>query len=59
MNITLTSYDKYYGLITFTVDTDIEDEYAAYVINGTPYVSFARSQGLYLAKMNVIKEVIV
>lgn len=32
------------------------EEYAAYVMNGKPYVSYAHSQGLCLAKMNVIKE---
>ena len=31
-------------------------EYVVYTNNGTPYVSYSRSQGLYLAKMNVIKE---
>lgn len=31
-------------------------EYAAYVVDGVPYVSYARSQGLCLAKMNVIKK---
>ena len=31
-------------------------EYAVYVNNGTPYVSYAHSQGVYLAKMNTLKE---
>lgn len=31
-------------------------EYAVYVNNGTPYVSYSYSQGMYLSKMNVIKE---
>ena len=56
INITLTDYDEDSKLITFKVDTDEDNEYAAYVMNGTPYVSYARSQGLYLAKMNIIKE---
>ena len=56
VNITLTSYDAYFQCITFKVDTDESNEYAVYVIDGIPYVSYARSQGLYLAKMNVIKE---
>jgi hypothetical protein len=54
--ITLTEYNIEFGFISFTVDSDTENEYVAYVSNGTPYVSYARSQGLCLAKMNVIKE---
>ena len=56
VNITLTGYDKEFGFITLTVDTDPNNEYAVYVIDGTPYVSYSHSQGLCLAKMNVIKE---
>ena len=54
--ITLTEYNAEFGFIIFTVDSDVENEYAVYVINGTPSVSYARSQGLCLAKMNVVKE---
>jgi hypothetical protein len=57
VNIMLTDYNKDFGYITFKVDTDTENEYAAYVINGTPYVSYVRSQGLCLVKMNVIKDI--
>ena len=52
----LSEYNKEFGYIVFTIESDTENKYAAYVINGTPYVSYARSQGLCLAKMNVIKE---
>ena len=34
------------------------EEYVVYVSNGTPYVAYARSQGLCLTKMNKIKEAI-
>lgn len=54
--ITLTEYNTEFGFISFTIDSDTENKYTTYVINGTPYVSYARSQGLCLAKMNVIKE---
>lgn len=33
------------------------DEYAVYLVDGIPHVSYARSQGLCLTKMNAIKEV--
>ena len=56
INITLQDYDENFFVLTFTVDTDSSNEYAVYVIDGTPYVSYARSQGVYLAKMNIIKE---
>lgn len=46
-------YDTEFQYITFTKD---DTNYACYVIDGTPYVSYAHSQGLNLAKMNVIKE---
>lgn len=56
VDIKLTGYDNYFHYITFTTSSDTNNEYATYVINGTPYVSYARSQGLSLAKMNVLKE---
>lgn len=31
-------------------------EYAVYTTNGTPYVSYSHSQGMFLAQMNYIKE---
>ena len=34
----------------------VAENYAVYVLNDTPYVSYAHSQGLCLAKMNMIKE---
>ena len=54
--ITLTEYNAEFGFVSFTIDSDTENEYVVYAINGTPYVAYARSQGLCLAKMNVIKE---
>lgn len=54
--ITLTEYNVEFGFMSFTIDSDTENEYAVYVINDTPYVSYVHSQGLCLAKMNVIKE---
>lgn len=52
----LTEYNKEFGFITFTTTSDQNKKYAAYVTNGIPYVSYAHSQGLCLAQMNVIKE---
>ncbi len=54
--ITLVEYNTEFGFISFTIDSDTENKYATYVINGTPYVSYAHSQGLCLSKMNVLKE---
>ena len=42
--------------ITFTPASDNKNEYTVYLSNGTPYVCYARAQGLALAKMNMIKE---
>lgn len=60
INMTLTSYyindQKSFGYITFTPNSNPDVEYAIYVTNGTPYVSYARSQGLCLAKMDLIKQ---
>lgn len=50
-------YNAQFGFITFTVDSDKDNTYALYVNNGTPYVSYARSQGLCLAKMNKISKI--
>jgi hypothetical protein len=55
--ITLTEYDAQFGFITFTVSSDPDNKYAVYVNNGTPYVSYAHSQGLCLAKMNKISKI--
>ena len=55
LNITITEYDKDAGYIIFTTNND-ENEYAIYVSDGIPYVSYSYSQGLCLAKMNFIKE---
>ena len=56
VNLELTEYNKEFGFITFKVASDKNNEYAVYVINGIPYVSYSHSQGLCLAKMNVLKE---
>ena len=53
----LQEYNKEFGYITFIVDSDVENEYAVYVIDNIPYVSYSHSQGLCLTKMNVIKEI--
>lgn len=53
----LTKYNQDFGYITFTVNSDPNNEYAVYVNNGTPYVSYAHSQGLCLAKMNKISQI--
>lgn len=53
--ITLKSYSKEFKMMTFTIGTDTENEYAVYTTNGTPYVSYAYSQGVCLAKMNALK----
>ena len=53
--ITLEDYDSKFGFITFSIDSD-DNKYAAYVIDGVPYVSYIHSQGLCLSKMNFIKE---
>jgi hypothetical protein len=58
VHITLDKYDSQFGFIVFTVNTDTENKYAVYVINGIPYVSYARSQGLCLAKMDTIKNTV-
>jgi hypothetical protein len=55
VNITITEYNKDVGYIVFTIGDD-KNTYAVYVSDGTPYVSYAHSQGLCLAKMNVIKK---
>lgn len=52
-NITVVNYDKVFGILIFTIGSD-DFEYAVYTINGTPYVSYSHSQGVCLAKMNVI-----
>ena len=54
--IILTEYNAEFGFVSFTIASDTENEYAAYVIDGTPHISYVHSQGLCLAKMNVIKE---
>lgn len=54
--ITNTDYSSIYKVMTFTIDTDTENEYAIYVSEGTPYISYANSQGVCLAKMNYLKE---
>lgn len=56
INITLTGYNKEFGYITFILNSDESKEYATYTIDGTPYISYSHSQGICLAKMNVIKE---
>lgn len=43
------------GYITFTSAADTETKYVAWVVNGTPHVAYARSQGLSLYKMDLIK----
>lgn len=53
---TLTEYNVEFGYMSFTIGSDTTNKYAVYVSNGIPYVSYAHSQGLCLAKMNIIKE---
>ena len=55
--ITLTEYNAQFGFITFNVTSDPNNKYAVYVNNSTPYVSYAHSQGLCLAKMNKISQI--
>ena len=54
--LTLTEYNVEFGYVSFTIGSDTTNEYAVYVSNGIPYVSYSHSQGLCLAKMNVLKE---
>jgi hypothetical protein len=54
-SITISGYSSKYKVMTFKIDTDTENEYAVYVNNGTPYIAYARSQGVCLAKMNYLK----
>lgn len=49
-------YDEEFRVLSFKIDPDKENTYAAYVIDGVPYVAYLRSQGVSLAKMNVLKE---
>lgn len=55
--VTLLEYNKEFGFIIFTVDSDTENKYAVYVNNGIPYFSYAHSQGLCLTKMNKISQI--
>ncbi len=43
------------GYITFTSVADSETNYVVWATNGIPYVAYARSQGLSLYKMDLIK----
>lgn len=43
------------GYITFTSASDPNTHYVAWVVNGTPYVAYARSQGLNSYKRDLIK----
>ena len=54
--ITLTEYNAEFGFVSFTIDSDTKNEYSVYVNGGIPYVSYSHSQGICLAKMNVVKE---
>lgn len=54
--ITWSEYNNEFGFITFTVSSDPNNKYAVYVNNGVPYVSYSRSQGLCLSKMNKISQ---
>ena len=56
--LTITGYNKTFGILKFKLPEDVYDtnEYAVYVSNGTPYIAYARSQGVCLAQMNRLSE---
>lgn len=54
--LVLKEYNDAFDYLEFTIKSDTDNKYAAYVINGTPYVSYAHSQGVCLAKMDVTKK---
>lgn len=55
-SFTEANYDTEFRVFSFKTSSDSENKYAAYIIDGVPYVSYAHSQGLNLAKMNILKE---
>ena len=56
----VTGYSKSFGILKFKLPEDVQyidsNEYAVYVSNGTPYIAYARSQGVCLAQMNRLSE---
>lgn len=54
----VTGYSKNFGILKFKLPADVPDtnEYAVYVSNGTPYIAYARSQGVCLAQMTRLSE---
>lgn len=55
-SLTITGYSSKFGIVKFTISSDVENEYAVYVSNGTPYIAYSRSQGVCLAQMNRLSE---
>lgn len=54
--ITLTGYEKEFGIARFTIARDADNEYAVYIgDDGIPYIAYSRSQGVNLSRMNTLK----
>lgn len=54
--ITLTGYEKEFGIARFTIAKDADNEYAVYIgDDGIPYIAYSRSQGVNLSRMNTLK----
>lgn len=54
--ITLTGYEKEFGIARFTIARDADNEYAVYIGgDGIPYIAYSRSQGVNLSRMNTLK----
>jgi hypothetical protein len=53
-SIVVTKYMQEFGIVKFRLASDNETEYAVYVSDGVPYISYAHSQGVCLAQMNCL-----
>lgn len=54
--ITLTGYEKEFGIARFTIARDADNEYVVYIgDDGIPYIAYSRSQGVNLSRMNTLK----
>lgn len=54
--ITLTGYEKEFGIARFTIARDADNEYAVYIgDDGIPYIAYSSSQGVNLSRMNTLK----
>lgn len=55
-SLIFTKYSAKFGIVKFKLKSDDNIEYAVYVSAGTPYISYAHSQGVCLAQMNCLSE---